>query len=437
MKLKKFLGIMLATGLIFNSIEISLTNSFAEEIKVDTENNEEKPLASYIYTYAVEGGNIYFNAATGEIIDCDTSAISVDIPQEINGVEVTGIGYGAFSNCTNLTSINMYWPIADIKEQAFLNCTSLTSVTLPAEALEKYEDNFYEENFFGGFYVAPWGLDSCTSLSSIRVEDPFFNYDNIDGALYNRDATRLIYCPKGKASIDIPDSVSEIERNAFNNCSKLKSIKISNRVTNIERYMFWGCSSLTDINVAKDNPNYSSVDGVLYNKETTELIYCPKGKASIIIPNSVYTIEREAFSDCGNLKSIIVTEDNSNYSFVDGVLYNKDKTWLIYCPMGKTSINIYDSIYGISDYAFSNCSTLLDINVSENNSNYSSVDGVLYNKDKTELICCPKGKTSINIPDSISEIKSSMFCGCSNLKNISIPDSITTIRLCQVGTQHF
>ena len=92
-----------------------------------------------------------------------------------------------------------------------------------------------------------------------------------------------------------------------------------------------------------------------------------------------------------------------------------------------TSISIPNSVTSIGDYAFYLCSSLTSIEVNANNQNYASIDGVLYNKDVTTLICCPGGKTSITIPNSVTSIGSSAFRYCTSLTSITIPNSVTLI----------
>ena len=162
-------------------------------------------------------------------------------------------------------------------------------------------------------------------------------------------------------SITIPDSVTSIGKVAFGWCSSLTSITIPDGVTSIGYGAFDRCKKLTQINVDKANTSYSSVNGVLFNKEKTELIRYPEGKTdtSYAIPNSVTRIGSSAFYDCSSL----------------------------------TSITIPNSVTSIGDDAFYDCSSL----------------------------------TSITIPDSVTSIGWDTFSGCSSLTSITIPNSVTSI----------
>ena len=129
----------------------------------------------------------------------------------------------------------------------------------------------------------------------------------------------------GVTCVTIPNGVKNIMDWVFMDCSNLTSVTIPNSVTSIGKYAFFGCNSLI----------------------------------SITIPDSVTSIGYEAFMGCSGMTSISVGKNNKNYSSKDGVLYNKNLTKLICCPGGKTSINIPDSVTSIGDWAFSGCNNLI------------------------------------------------------------------------------
>jgi hypothetical protein len=120
--------------------------------------------------------------------------------------------------------------------------------------------------------------------------------------------TMLIQFPGSKAgSYTIPNSVTHIGDSAFGRCASLISVTIPDSLTDIAITPFGGCTSLTAINVDVLNPNYSSLDGVMFDKGQTTLIQCPEGKTgSYTIPNSVAHIGDSAFESCVSLTNVTI-----------------------------------------------------------------------------------------------------------------------------------
>ena len=136
----------------------------------------------------------------------------------------------------------------------------------------------------------------------------------------------------------------------------------------------------------------------MYNGNDTELVI-----PDTIDGKSVTAIRSYAFSTSSTRKSLTsVTIGNSVKSI--------DKSAFWYCPL--TKVNIPASVSSISGEAFRGCSKLTTINVDNKNTSYASVNGVLYSKDISELICFPCGKASVSIPESATSIGQSDFMGC-------------------------
>lgn len=132
---------------------------------------------------------------------------------------------------------------------------------------------------------------------------------------------------------------------------------------------------------------------------------------------SIIEIDECAFVRCYNLTSITVDEKNKNYSSENDVLYDKEKTTLIYCVQGKRgSLTIPNGVKYIGDYAFFECSKITHITLP---------DSVIAIRDCAFLNC--SDLNNITLSDSIQKIQSNAFSGCSSLTHISIPSSVEEI----------
>ena len=181
---------------------------------------------------------------------------------------------------------------------------------------------------------------------------------------------------------------------------------------------FEGCDRLTSVTVERDNPTYSSVDGVLYDKLKTMLILCPEARrGTVVIPDTVKHIGSYSFCSCGELESVIIpscVNCNGACAFTD-------------CSK-LVSVVIPSSVSNISLWNFSGCGRLTSICVDADNAVYSSLDGILYDKLQKRLIQCPAGKSGpVTIPSSVSYIQNYAFSGCRMMPSVVLPDGIEKI----------
>lgn len=240
--------------------------------------------------------------------------------------------WGAFSCCDNLVSVQLPNGLKSMGESAFQGCTSLKDIRIP-EGVVSIED--------GTFY-------RCENL----------------------------------ASITLPESLKTIEHGAFEECNSLESITIPSGVTKISITSI-ACAKLENINVSADNKAYSSENGVLFNKDKTELIRYPEAKVgdSYTVPSSVVSIATFAFSS-SNLKSITLP---NGLKSIGGAVFSL-------CEELR-NLNIPDSVTDLGAAAFVRCSEL----------------------------------TTVVIPNSVSKISYNTFVDCGSLKSVAIPTSVKTI----------
>ena len=235
-----------------------------------------------------------------------TSLTSITIPNS-----VTSIGYYAFYNCTSLTSVTIPDSVTSIGYETFFNCTSLTSITIPDSVTSIGGSAFY----------------GCTSLTSITIPDSVTSIGRstfefcrnltsvaISDSVKNIGISAFEFC-ESLTSVAIPDSVTSIGASAFRCCTSLTSVTIPDGVTSIGDSAFETCTSLISINVEENNINYSSVNGVLFNRIQNELMYYPAGKndKNYEIPDGVTSIGDYSFYDCTSLASIIVLSANCSF----------------------------------------------------------------------------------------------------------------------------
>ena len=367
------------------------------------------------------GGNAFSNTAllknqtTSEkyvgkwVIDCDDDAKSVTIK---NGT--VGIADFAFYDCPSLTSVTIPNSVTSMGEQAFGECVSLLGITIPNGMTSIDENTFY----------------NCTSLTSVTIPN---RVTSIGNHAFKECASL--------ASITIPGSITEIGYEAFMGCTSLKSVTIPASVLSIDSEAFGYIDRDEKIDDFKiDYVKYTEGHRYAVRNGFTEEVYFATSElddgslritgyidnlssVSLIIPSEingkqVTGIGGQAFEGCTGLANITIPDSVTEI----GLEAFSGCTSL-------TNITIPDSVTEIGSSAFSGCSSLTAIDVEVGNNNYTSVNGVLFNKGKTELICYPAGKTdkSYNIPNSVTSIGYSAFIDCTSITSITIPDSVTSI----------
>ena len=400
-----------------------------------------------------------------------SSLISVKIPKS-----VMSIGEGAFQNCSSLTNVAIPENVPSIAVATFYGCNSMTSVTIPKsvtaigvsafDGCDNMKDVYYTGNqsqwdkikiydcneplLSAALHlnsVAPvasgkcgenltWSIDSKGTLT-ISGTGEMMDYPNFPDVPWYDDREKIVtaviepgvtnicsfafFGCKNLTSVTIPEGVTSIGSYAFNACN-LTSMEIPASVTAIgtldDSALGGAGRNLTGYFVDEKNTAYTSVDGILFSKDGTVLVAYPQGKndTSYSIPESVTCIASDAF---GGSRLTSVTIPESVTSIRLGAFFGCD---------GLTSITIPKSVVSIGDLALADCANLSNIYADEENTVYTSVDGILFNKEKTTLAIYPSGRktTSYKIPEGVTSIGDYAFDGC-GLTSVTIPGSVTSI----------
>lgn len=210
-------------------------------------------------------------------------------------------------------------------------------------------------------------------------------------------------------AVTIPDSVTTIENLALGNCSSLKNINIGSGVSSINLGAFLG-TKCEAFSVSSDNASYSSQDGILFNKDKTELIKYPPAKADTSYTVTAEVINSYAFENSTKLTDIVlsdsVTKIGSN-AFMGCI--------------GITELNIGKNVTDIMEAPAYKCDSLKTINVSPENTSYKDVDGVLFTKDGTILLQYPDNKNGTEYSiEGLSKVGAYAFAYTNKLQTVHI-----------------
>lgn len=401
-------------------------------------------------------------------VDC-SALLEVSIPDS-----VTKIGQRAFYGCINLDDVKMSKNILSVGAFAF--CEIGKAIDYIEEHTCEYIDNVLISYIYDNYYE---GTISYNVLNGTRVI--------ADGAFSEASESGIteIILPDSVVSIGgsaflnyktleqivLPDSLKIIGDDAFWGCESLKTITIPENIDYIGGRAFYGCSSLENISLPDkgieihldafyDTDYYTNTSNwtneclyignhmVDFNLTETEEIKIREGTKSIVfsdlnyknpkiyIPASVEKISH----GLTYLKSIEVSENNPYFSSLDGVLFNKQKTKLIVYPSYKNSesYTVPESVTEIDNSAFAGCASLQKINlpegleiIGEGAFANSDIASVVVPKSVESILrdtfsCCEKLK-SVTIQQGVYKIEIGAFSGCASLESISLPDSIEYI----------
>ncbi|MBQ6420965.1 MAG: leucine-rich repeat protein [Clostridia bacterium] len=341
---------------------------------------------------------------------------------------VTRIGVGAFSGCTKLAKITLSANLKTIGRDAFVN-TALTSVTIPANVSSIDGNVFY----------------NCKKLTAINVAAENGNYASEYGILFNKDMSKLLIFPIGKPNdtITVRDTVKTVCAYAFACAANLKTINLSSALLKLEDGAFYKCAALQKINKM---PKTLAAIGAY--------AFCGcKKLTSFHIPAAVKNLDVSAFYDSG-IAAFTVDAASTSFSAENGVIFNKDKSVIVFYPGAKAdaSYTIPASVRSFYTFTFLKADRLKEIRAAADNEHFYDLEGVLYQKGSDRLLLYPHAAArtqyrvyegtkeiftnafayagnleTVILPASLAAFGESAFYGCKKLKSVGVPEGVTAL----------
>ena len=383
------------------------------------------------------------------------------------GAGLTEIVSGLFSNLNNLENITIGSGVTNIGSEAFIDCGSLTSIAIPDSV----------ESIGSGAFTGCNNLNTITIGAGLTeiVSGLFSNLNNLKNITIGNGVTKIgdnAFKNCGSlTSIAIPDSVESIGSGIFAGCSSLKSISLGANIESINKEMFQGCNSIEQF-----SGKFATEDGYALASNGTLMVFAKAcGIDEYTIPADITYIEERVFANCSNIslfrfesttpptlgegvfegvdnlqisipieaveayltcdwpydyrRAIIELDDINNIPDSCRLYYttNDNQKLDVYPEDGRTVLShnytdgfgmvvFFEPLTTIYDRAFSDCSSLTSVTISDSVTTIGSV----------AFAHC-SSLTSINIPDSVISIGDGAFFDCTSLRSVTIGDSVTTI----------
>ena len=438
---KSIACIALSAGLVFTGLPFAGANSGNSKWQESAATGlMQVQAAQTTYNYTV-GNSTY----TYTILTDDTVKItkykgtdeSIVIPSEIDGKKVTVIGSSAFYGFKSLKNIEIPDGITSIENYAFCQCWSITSLSVPESVTS----------------IGTGAFRFCGDLKEIKLPS---NLTVLSDSLFGADVN-LEYITFGDAektdTVIIPETVQKMGNYVFMNCEKIKNIKLPSNLKSIGKTCFQGCISLTglfipqsvesigggifgdcdalqSVEIEDENNNFIFKDGILYDVKNGILVSAVNSliPEKVIVDECTKTIDYSAFADCNNLYEIEIPQ---------GVVNIGEKAFARLDHL--KNIDIPDSVTNITTLAFYRCNGLVSVQVP--GSVTAIKNGTFRECNNLKKVILNEGITGIeqyafydcelleeiSIPGTVTTVGNSAFYRCKNLKNIEIPEGVTKI----------
>ena len=412
--------------------------AFANSIAVVSleERSELNSIGSYAFssnpTERLELPNSVATIGEGAFYDSALSVLSIEV-----GSSLRTIGQQAFIG-SNLTSIYLPETLQSVGVEAFKNVSALTEIIIAGgETLLKLSNSAFEgcgveEITIPArvYYIGEYTLGSCSNMQNIYVDSESVYYSSLDGVLCDIKGTTLLQYPCGRSgAYEVPAQITVLNYKSFKDatalteitfaegniiktigwqtfsgCEKLQKITIPDSVVSFDFYSFENCSSLTSVILSENSQLIDVYEGAFYNCSLLE---------NISLPDFVVEIGEYAFYNCSSMKTFPLTENALVKGIYDYAFYGcsgitEIPTLLQLAEIGKyafayTNISEYtisESINDVAGDAFVGCKNLKTLKCDEQNTEYTSIQGVIYEKDAKEsdydsIMVWPYGKVLI------------------------------------------
>ena len=256
------------------------------------------------------------------------------------------------------------------------------------------------------------GKESCTPYSgNINIPATVtYNSETYDVVALGEQA----FSQASLSGITIPSSVTRIKRGCFLFASGPSSITIPASVAVIEPMAF-ATNNLNAINVDENNPNFMSMDKMLFSKDTTTLVECLKTKSgAVTLPQRTRHLAANAFAYCQNITGVTLPEGLESIGY-----------WAFVDNQHLNNIVIPSSVTHIAPGPFVNCPALNNLSIAEGNTHYYMDGMMIYSAGGDSLVSAHKSADSVFLPSTLRYVNG--FGGNSNVKYVHVPDGVTTI----------